>query len=74
MSVRRNRNYPIAAAFEETEGVELDGLRVIFDQKVGLFPADLHKKSDVRRDKPRPAANTARAYSRIAPRRNARAW
>lgn len=34
-------------AFEDegpsTEGVELDGLRVVFDQKVGLHPANLQK-------------------------------
>jgi hypothetical protein len=29
-----------------TEGSELDGLRVIFDQKVGLYPANLQKAAE----------------------------
>jgi hypothetical protein len=41
----RNRGW--GRSFEDadagTEGAELDGLRVVFDQKVGLHPANLQK-------------------------------
>jgi hypothetical protein len=30
------------------EGTEIDGLRVMFDQKVGLYPANLQKKSQAK--------------------------
>ena len=31
---------------EGADTTELDGLHVIFDQKVGLYPANLQKKTD----------------------------
>lgn len=47
-------------SFDADEGAEaeLDGMRVIFDQKVGLYPANLQKKTSptVRRVPVRAAA------------------
>ena len=41
------------------EGVELDGLRVVFDQKVGLHPANLQKATPAPRRPPRTTAGLA---------------
>ena len=44
---RHHRRGQFGRGFEEEpEATELDGLRVIFDQKVGLYPANLQKKVD----------------------------
>jgi hypothetical protein len=49
--------------FEENEKVaELDGLRVMFDQKVGLYPANLQKKVE-----PSVRKVPSRASSRMFP-------
>ena len=55
----RNRSW--GRAFDEgtAEGAELDGLRVVFDQKVGLHPANLQKTAGPtgRKAVPRNGAN-----------------
>jgi len=49
MGGRNGHWFGTPRAFEE-EGAALDGLRVIFDQKVGLFPAQMQKKPARRSD------------------------
>jgi hypothetical protein len=41
---QRQRTFGRGFAENETGGADLDGLQVIFDQKVGLYPANLEKK------------------------------
>ncbi len=52
-------------AFADEEPAELDGLRVVFDQKVALFPAEMQKKPIGRT----PAARRTGAFSRGPARR-----
>jgi len=47
----------------EDTGTELDGLRVVFDQKVALFTATLHKKP-VSKNRAMAKSVGARSWSR----------
>jgi hypothetical protein len=49
MSTSDNGRTRLGHGFDNGDGdgvTELDGLRVIFDQKVGLYPANLQKKPE----------------------------
>lgn len=50
----RNRSWGRALTDDTAAGAELDGLRVVFDQKVGLHPANLQKTSGPTGRKPGP--------------------
>lgn len=50
----------------ENEAITLDGLKVIFDQKVGLYPVDLEEKTAITRHGTAQRSRRRRAVSEPA--------